>query len=94
MININPTKLKGPWKDGFALDQHTVSSIFLGYNEFGHEVFDTKRSEIGQLLYNLKYRGDRSSTDLIAKIVSKFIKEDWGIANVIDAIVPVPPLKC
>lgn len=60
MINISPIKLPGNWFEGFALDLHTISSEFLGYDEYGHEVFDTKRSEMGELLYRLKYGSDKS----------------------------------
>lgn len=45
MINVSPIKLSGNWFEGFALGLHTISSEFLGYDEFGHEVFDTKSSE-------------------------------------------------
>jgi phosphoribosylpyrophosphate synthetase len=61
MINISPIKLSDNWFEGFALDLHTLSSEFSGYDEFGHEVFDTKRSAIGALLYRLKYKSDKSS---------------------------------
>jgi len=36
-------KIKGNWKKGFALDLHTISSEYLGKNEFGHDHYDTKR---------------------------------------------------
>ncbi len=36
---------------------HTISSTFLGYNEYGHAQYDTTRSTLGELLYQLKYRG-------------------------------------
>ncbi|OQP61228.1 hypothetical protein A3860_05820 [Niastella vici] len=26
-MNINPQRLPGPWKEGFALDLHTLSSV-------------------------------------------------------------------
>jgi competence protein ComFC len=51
MVKTSPKKLKGPWEDGYALDIHTISSEFIGHNEFGHPQFDTKRTEIGELLY-------------------------------------------
>lgn len=55
MVNINPKKLAGRWRAGYALDHHTTSSVYLGDDELGHPAFDTKRSEIGELLYQLKY---------------------------------------
>jgi hypothetical protein len=58
LINITPISLIGNWLEGFALGLHTISSEFSGYDEFGHEVFNTKRSEIGELLYRLKYKSE------------------------------------
>jgi len=48
MINISPKKIQGEWTSGYALDIHTLSSEFIGYNEYGHPHFDNKRSEMGE----------------------------------------------
>jgi len=47
--------IDGPWKKGYAFDIHTYESTFIGSNEFGHPMFYTKRSPMGQFLYELKY---------------------------------------
>ena len=57
MVAIHPRRIVGNWRSGIALDVHTVRSTHLGVNEFGHDVFDTERSELGELLHRLKYRG-------------------------------------
>ena len=88
MANINPQKITGKWLSGFALDVHTTSSIYLGVNEAGHEIYDTKRSEIGELLYRLKYRGDMAAAGEIIDTVAKFLAPHRGK---FDLIVPVPP---
>lgn len=88
MVGVSPKPLTGPWKAGFALDLHTISSEVVGYDEWGHEVFDTKRSEMGELLYQLKYRKDRTVIRIIAETVVEFsTKQSWGI----ELVVPVPP---
>lgn len=89
MINIHPIKLYGNWSNGYALDVHTISSEFVGYDEYGHEAFDTKRSEIGELLYKLKYKSDRSCLSAIVDVVVAFIAGQWKIAG----LVAVPPSK-
>ena len=91
MINISPIKLSGNWFEGFALDLHTLSSEFSGYDEFGHEVFDTKRSAIGALLYRLKYKSDKSSLKEILDVTVNFLSNEWKISNILDCILPVPP---
>jgi competence protein ComFC len=90
MIVTNPKKIPGRWRDGYALDYHTLSSEFVGYDEFGHARFDTKRSEVGELLYRLKYRSDQTAVaDLVDAAVS-FLRR-W--APSIDIVVPVPPSR-
>jgi predicted amidophosphoribosyltransferase len=77
----------GKWREGFALDLQTLSSIFVGHDEFGHPRFDTTRSELGELLYKLKYAGDQSVVAEIADAVAGFVK---GWQPAVEVIVPVP----
>ncbi len=85
---INPKKIVGKWTSGYALDVHTISSIHLGVNELGHDVFDTKRSELGELLYRLKYNSDKSAATEIVEAATKFVNPS---VKKFDLIVPVPP---
>ena len=87
-VEINPRRLQGPWADGYALHVHTLSSTYLG-DEFGHPTFDTKRSPVGELLYQLKYRNDQTAVDPLGEAAESFVKTTWRVP--IDAIVPVPP---
>lgn len=90
MAKINPKELHGPWATGYALDVHSTGSEFLGYDEYGHEQFDTKRREVGELLYRVKYKGDDAALDELVGIMTEFIKSK-RIA--LDMIVPVPPTR-
>jgi predicted amidophosphoribosyltransferase len=90
MVNIRPMKIPGRWRDGYALDYHTLSSTYLGEDEFGHPQFDTKRSEVGELLYQLKYRSDASVVAAIVETVASFIAT-WQPG--VDLLVPVPPSR-
>lgn len=85
-----PMKLMGSWDDGYALDFHIVRSDFMGYDERGHAVFDTERTELGELLFQLKYRGDISVLKKIVKTASDFIVA-WKIKP--DGVIPVPPSR-
>ena len=78
-------RLEGNWKRGLAFDVHTLSSTYLGVNEYGHDEWENTRSEIGELLYQLKYRADARKVRKIVKLLDK-IK---GIESM-DYIVPVP----
>ena len=90
MANSNPVKIEGLWKEGFALDVHTLSSDYLGDDEFGHAIFRTTRSELGELLYRLKYQRDASAIDGIVDAASAFVRS-WNPDA--DVIVPVPPTR-
>jgi len=87
-VKINIRRLRGPWDDGYALDFHTLGSTFLGHDAYGHPRFETTRSPVGDLLYQLKYRNDQEAVGpLIEAIMSLWTQ--WNPP--IDAIVPVPP---
>ncbi|OGJ91393.1 MAG: hypothetical protein A2268_00110 [Candidatus Raymondbacteria bacterium RifOxyA12_full_50_37] len=82
-------EIKGNWKKGLALDLHTESSTYLGTDETGHDKFDTKRTKIGQLVYDLKYSGNQAAVPRIVEIIRANIKR----IDKIDVILPVPPSK-
>jgi len=88
MARFQPRRILGRWREGYALDLHTLSSTPIGSNEYGHMQFDTKRSELGELLYRLKYRGDQSVIAEIVDAAKEFIGS-WKVE--VDVIVPVPP---
>lgn len=90
MVKFNPQKITGNWKEGFALDLHTISSTLIGYDEFGNPQFDTIRTEVGELLFKLKNRSDTSVVPEIVDVVKTFLKT-WPLQ--VDMIVPVPPSK-
>jgi len=79
-------KIHGNWKKGIALDLHTKSSEYLGVDEFGHDRFETIRSEMGELVYKLKYKSDLS---VVPQIVNAIVK--IGGIEKMDYIIPVPP---
>jgi predicted amidophosphoribosyltransferase len=88
MAEINPQRIYGNWLSGIALDVHTLSSIYLGVNEAGHDVFENTRSELGELLYRLKYRADKSAAKEIIETASAFLMRH---RSKFDIMVPVPP---
>jgi predicted amidophosphoribosyltransferase len=88
MTAVRPRKIVGKWLSGYALDIHTINSTHLGVNEQGYDVFESTRSELGALLYRLKYGGDESAAKEIIEAAAAFVRPSKAK---FDLIVPVPP---
>jgi len=86
-METNPQKLNGPWKEGWALDLHTLYSIPIE-PEWG--IYDTNRTPIAKELYLLKYKNQKDRVENIAIVAAEFLttkKNDWSL----DVIIPIPP---
>jgi predicted amidophosphoribosyltransferase len=89
-LQINLKAIEGNWDAGYALDKHTLSSTYIGDNQFGHPQFNTTRSEVGEALYQLKFRHDKNQAAPIAKEIVDNVLPKLGK---IDLIIPMPPSK-
>ncbi|MBR2471918.1 MAG: ComF family protein [Clostridia bacterium] len=89
---INPNRILGLWNEGYVMDFHTIASTYLGCDEFGHDRYETKRTELGELIYQMKYNGHFDTTNDILELISPFL--DQWIPNLnLDLIIPVPPTE-
>jgi predicted amidophosphoribosyltransferase len=86
-MEVQVKKIEGGWDLGFALHKHTISSVYLGDDEWGHPRFDTTRSEPGEALYQLKYQHDWSQVEPLAAQVQATLLPLFGE---IGLIVPMP----
>jgi len=89
-MEVNLHELNGNWSKGFALDKHTLNSVFTGNNENGYPTFDTTRSEAGEALYQLKYRGDFNLVNPLAQAIFDRIIPEIGNFGI---VVPMPASK-
>ncbi len=80
-------ELVGNWKKGFACDVHTLKSVYTGVNEYGYHSWDTIRTEMGELVHQLKNRGDKSAVEKIVDLL--LLQYQWPES--MDAIIPIPP---
>jgi hypothetical protein len=55
-ITFHTRKLNGNWEKGFSLDLHSVGSIRAGTYANGRDKWDTYRTKIGEMVYQLKYK--------------------------------------
>lgn len=86
IVETHAERIDGPWVEGFVLDRHVISSRPIGYAG-EHMQFETTRSALGELVYQLKYRNGPLN-DIVDTAVA-FVIERWN--GVIDCIVPPPP---
>ncbi|GIU36007.1 ComF family protein [Shewanella schlegeliana] len=89
-MEINVQRIDGNWNLGYSLDKHVLSSTYLGDNQWGHATFDTTRSEVGEALYQLKYRSDFNQIPLIANQLSDSLAKLFSSASL---VIPMPPSK-
>jgi predicted amidophosphoribosyltransferase len=86
VVKFNPMKLAPmPWVEGYVLDYHTISSTPTGDPYYR---FDTKRTDLGELLFRFKYRsaGTPALNDIV-DTVEQFVR---GWKPPIECIVPAP----
>jgi predicted amidophosphoribosyltransferase len=79
--------LKGNWDNGLAVDLHTLKSTPVGVNEYGHIIFDTTYTRLGELVNKCKYHNDKSVIPEIVNCVAPVV----GVLGDFDVIIPVPP---
>jgi predicted amidophosphoribosyltransferase len=86
-MEVQVKEIKGSWDLGYVLHKHTLSSVYLGVDEWGHSRFDSKRSEPGEALYHLKYRSDWSQVEPLAVQIKETLLPLFGK---IGLIIPIP----
>ena len=91
-MTIYPIKISGNWNLGFALDKHTASSEYLGIDDYGHKQFDNIHTEIGEAVYQLKYKGNLSFINILTEVSANAINELLLTeGTTLNCIIPVPP---
>lgn len=82
LMKISIRQIFGNWDLGYTLDKHVLSSVYICDDNYGHPQFETTRSEVGEALFQLKYRDDWAqieplAEELAASIYPKF--ENVGV---------------
>ncbi|MGP8251484.1 MAG: ComF family protein [Terracidiphilus sp.] len=72
-MKVSLRQIRGPWDEGWVLDKHSVSSVYLGDDEQGHPQFNTTRTEVGEATFQLKYRNDWSKAKHLAQAIAENI---------------------
>ncbi|MBK0019159.1 ComF family protein [Kosakonia sp. S42] len=66
-MEINIKDIVGNWDRGVVLDKHSKYSVVTGQNQWGHNVYETTRTEVGEALYQLKYQSDWNQVGPLAR---------------------------
>lgn len=85
----NLIRILGQWDEGYVLSEHMISSQFIGYDENGRERYNSKRSVLGELLYQFKYKQNKNELPRIIQIVKEKIIE-LHLEQKVDVVIPVP----
>lgn len=48
-MEVNIKDITGNWDRGVVLDKHSKFSVVTGQNEWGHNIYDTTRTEVGEV---------------------------------------------
>jgi predicted amidophosphoribosyltransferase len=86
-LKVSLKEIHGLWDKGWVLDKHTLSSTYLGEDEYGHARFNTIRSEVGESTYQLKYKHDWNQVEPLAQSLAENI---FPRLNNVGFIVPMP----
>lgn len=87
---LHPVRIYGVWDEGIVLDNHMLKSVFVGYDENGKEQFENTRTELGELIYKLKYQNNLEALKNIIEMISDIL-DRWNLKDKVDLVIPVPP---
>ncbi len=90
IMTVEVQEINGYWEAGYVLDNHMKESEFLGNYENGRPKFNNIRTEVGESIFQLKYRGDQTQIPLLAKV---FVSNLKSRLKSVDLIIPMPPSK-
>lgn len=86
-MKVSLRRIQGPWDDGWVLDKHSISSTPVGTYPNGRTMFDTKRTEVGEATYQLKYHGDWGRVQQLAEAIVQHV---CPYLDRIGFVVPMP----
>lgn len=86
-MQVSLKQIRGIWADGWALDKHSIGSTHVGYYDNGVPRFETTRTEVGEAVFQLKYRGRWDEVEPLARAVYDHIGPKLPS---IGLIVPMP----
>ncbi len=89
-VKVDIREVAGPWKKGYVLDRHVISSTPIGHSPNGYIKFDTKYTDTGRAINKLKYRNDATQVN---PLVDSFIAHLAPLFPSVSLITIMPPSR-
>ncbi|QMA47642.1 ComF family protein [Citrobacter freundii] len=86
-MEVKIKEIAGNWDFGIVMDKHTQYSIVIGQNQWGHNIYDTTRTEVGEAVFQLKYRYDWNRVQPLARCL---YEKAYPLFEEVGFIVPMP----
>jgi predicted amidophosphoribosyltransferase len=86
-LEVALRRISGVWDEGWVLDKHSLESVFIGNDAYGHARFKTTCTEVGEATYKLKYHKEWPQAKLLAQAIAEYICPKFSEAG---CIVPMP----
>lgn len=86
-MKVSIRQIDGPWDSGWVLDKHSLHSVYIGDDAYGHARYDTTRTEAGEATFQLKYRSDWMQAKPLAQAIAEHI---YPKLDNVGLVVPMP----
>lgn len=75
--------IQGLFTLGYTLDKHTISSTLVGQSQSGRNLYDTVRTEVGEAVFQLKYRQNANQAVPLATAIHQGLMPLFSDVHVI-----------
>lgn len=89
-MKVSLRQIDGPWTAGYVLDKHMLHSVYLGDDAHGQPQFQNTRTDVGEALFQLKYRCDPAHA---APLAQALLEHVCPRLPPIGFLVPMPPTR-
>ena len=85
-MEVNIKDITGNWDRGVVMDKHSKFSVVTGQNHWGHNIYDTTRTDVGEAVYQLKYQSDWTQVQPLAQCL---YDEAYPLFQKVELILPM-----